>query len=180
MLSKHYLGLGCALVISSVFWSSHSLAAPAASAGEVAILSDIAAINKNEILLGDIAANKKSSADVLDFAKMMLEQHGNNLTQVLELANTLQVKALNSGDASKMAAKGNEAMLKLGGLQGEQFDKAYIDAMVKGHEEALKLIDDQLMKQAKTESVKTFLSNTRAAVVQHLEKAKQIQGQAKS
>ena len=65
-------------------------------------------------------------------------------------------------------------------MQGEQFGKEYIDGMVKGHQAVLNLIDNKLMKAAKTESIKKFLSDTRSAVVHHLEKAKQLQEQMKS
>ncbi|ARB91818.1 DUF4142 domain-containing protein [Legionella longbeachae] len=122
-----------------------------------------------------VASNKKVSAEVMDFAKFLSEHHGSNLNQVLEIANNLHLHSLNSDQANKLTTEGNEAMMKLGRLQGKQFDKAYIDAMINGHQAALDLIDTQLMKKAKTESIKSFLSHTRATVVQHLDMAKKIQ-----
>lgn len=142
---------------------------------EMNILADVAVIDKTEILLAAIAVNKKTNSDVLDFAKMMIDQHGSNLTQVLEIASGFHLKSLSGNESNKLATEGNEAMMKLGSLQGEQFTKAYIDGMVKGHQAALDLIDNQLMKKAKNESIKSFLSNTRDAVVQHLDKAKKLQ-----
>ena len=147
---------------------------------EINILADIAVIDKTEILLATVASNKKSSADVIDFAKLMIDQHGSNLTQLLEIANSQHVASLSSNESNKLNAQGNQAMMKLGGLKGDQFDKEYIDAMVKGHQDALDLIDNHLMKEAKTETIKNFLSDTRAVVAQHLEHAKKLQENMKS
>ncbi len=169
------------VTLANIFWGTNSFAASAnvknveSTSDEINILADIAVIDKTEIILGVVASNKKVSADVMDFAKFLIDHHGSNLTQVLEMAHNLHLKSLNSNQSNKLATEGNEAMMKLGSLQGKQFDKAYIDAMVKGHQAALDLIDTQLMKQAKTESIKSFLSNTRAAVAQHLDMAKKIQ-----
>ncbi|KTD55558.1 hypothetical protein Lsan_3110 [Legionella santicrucis] len=185
-LSKNRLAIGCSLILTSFFLGTPSYAVPAninhseIKSDEINILADIAVIDKTEILLAVIASNKKASADVMDFAKMMIDQHGSNLTQVLEIANSVHLKSLSSNASNKLTTEGNEIMMKLGGLQGEQFDKAYIDGMVKGHQAALELIDNQLMKKAKTESIKNFLSNTRDAVVQHLDKAKKLQENVKS
>lgn len=147
---------------------------------EINVLADIAAINKTEILLATIASNKQTSSDVKDLASLMMNQHGSNLTQLLELANSFHLQSLSSSESKKLTEEGNQGMMKLGGLQGDQFDKAYVDAMVKGHQAALNLIDNHLMKAAKTESIKKFLSDTRTAVAQHLEHAKKLQENMKS
>jgi putative membrane protein len=117
---------------------------------------------------------------VADFAKMMMDQHGSNLNQILEMANKAHIKALNGGLSNKLTTEANEDLIKLGGLQGEQFEKAYVDAMVKGHEAALGLIDNKLMKEARTELMKQFLSDTRTVVAHHLESAKKLQESMKS
>lgn len=150
------------------------------TSAETGSLATVAAIDKSEIMVSVIAANKKTNSDVADFAKMMIDQHGSNLTQILEMVDAAHATNFKSSTAEKMKAQNMKDMMKLAGLKGDQFDKAYIDAMVAGHEEALKLIDTQLMKTAKSEEVKKFLTDTRAAVEQHLEHAKKIQANMKS
>ncbi len=142
---------------------------------DIGVLATIATIDKNEILLGVIATNKKVSSGVGHFANMMIDQHGTNLTEALEMANNLHINALTGGDSDKLATQGKNAMLALGGLNGDQFDKAYVDAMVKGHTAALDLIDNHLLKSAKNDDVKNFLTATRATVVIHLDHAKKLQ-----
>lgn len=147
---------------------------------EVGSLATIASIDKGEILISIVANNKRPSTNVADFAKMMIEQHGSNLTQILEIVNHAHVTALRGGDSDIIKTQNAKGMMALGGLQGEQFDKAYADAMVKGHEGALNMIDNTLMKTAKSEEMKKFLTDTRAVVVEHLEHAKKLQASLKS
>jgi putative membrane protein len=151
-----------------------------ATAAETASLATIAAIDKNEIMLGVLAANKQGSAKVTSFGKMMINMHGNNLTQILEMAHGMHGFSLKGGAVDKISAQGMSAMMSLSGLQGKEFDKAYVEDMVKGHQAALDLIDTKLMKTAKSEEIKKFLIDTRAVVVQHLDDAKKLQDSLKS
>lgn len=167
------------LVLTATLLTTASYAqssfASTATANDAGALATVAAIDKNEILLGVVATNKKTIAGVADLAHMMIQQHGDNLTQILEMAHRLKAFPLRGGDSKKLTLQGNEEMAMLGGLEGKTFDKAYTNAMVKGHEAALDLIDNHLMKMATSETVKKFLTETRAVVAEHLAHAKKLQ-----
>lgn len=168
-----------AFAMSSAY-ADKTVAAKSSSAmtsAEIGTLATVATVDKNEVLLAVIALNKKLSSDINDFANMMIDQHGSNLTQILAMVND---HPLSGGDSDKLATEGKNAMMKLGAMNGDAFATAYVNAMVKGHEAVLKMIDDQLMKTAKSEEVKKFLTDTRAAVATHLEHAKKLQSQMKS
>lgn len=150
----------------------------AISSAEIGSLATVAAVDKNEVLLAVVALNKKLNSDVTDFANMMVSQHGENLTQILTLIN--DAHPLTGGESDKLTAEGKQAMMKLGAMSGDAFATAYVNAMVKGHEAVLHLIDTQLMKTATSEEVKKFLTDTRAAVQMHLEHAKKLQSKMTS
>ena len=169
-----------AFAVSSAY-ADKTVAAKSSSSmtsAEIGTLATVATVDKTEILLAVITLNKKLSSDVNDFANMMIDQHGSNLTQILAMVN--DAHPLTGGESDKLAAEGKGAMLKLGAMNGDAFATAYVNAMVKGHTAVLKLIDDQLMKTAKSEEVKKFLTDTRAAVATHLEHAKKLQDKMKS
>jgi putative membrane protein len=63
-------------------------------------------------------------------------------------------------------------MLK--GKTGAEFDKAYVDAMVKDHEEDVKEFQREADK-GKDEQIKAFASETLPVIQGHLEKIKAIQ-----
>ena len=174
-LSKLMLGASLAVALANPVFAQTKM-----TSGEIGTLATIAAIDKNEILVSVVATNKKVSSDVADFANMMIKQHGDNLNQILEMAGTMHVAALTGGEADKMATAGRKDMMTLGALDGDKFGVAYVNAMVSGHEGALNLIDKQLMKTAKSDEMKKFLTDTRAAVVTHLEHAKKLQADMKT
>jgi putative membrane protein len=151
-----------------------------ATSAEIASMGTIAAIDKSEILLSVIAAHKDATSSIANYAKMMIDMHGSNLTQILEMAHQNNVKPSMNATMEKIKNESMQEMMTLGGLKGKEFDKAYIDTMVKGHEAALNLIDTKLMKTAKAEEVKKFLTDTRTVVEQHLADAKKIQAELKA
>ena len=77
--------------------------------------------------------------------------------------------------ATKLTAAGSQALLQLGALQGKQFDTAYVNAMVSGHQFALNLIDQKLMQTAQSPEMKKFMMETRATVAMHLACAQKLQ-----
>lgn len=60
-------------------------------------------------------------------------------------------------------------------LQGKEFATAWADAMVKGHEEALAKLDNELIPGASDAGVKQHLQETRAAISRHLDTARSLQ-----
>lgn len=145
------------------------------SSNDAGSLATIAAIDKNEILISVIAKHNDVSSDLKSFAKMMIDQHGDNLTQILHLSAKIHGFSLGAGSSKEMAAAGMKDMLAIGRLQGDAFGRAYINAMVKGHTAALDLLDHKLIPEAKSAEIKKFLTDTRSAVATHLEDAKKVQ-----
>ncbi|MBN6152242.1 DUF4142 domain-containing protein [Xanthomonas sp. AmX2] len=141
-----------------------------ATADERVGLGVLNAINNHEIDSGRLAVEKKVDTPVRDYAEMMIKEHSAN-KQATD-------KLMPDSDDAKVSAqlKKSEAELRsLRGLDGAAFQKAYVQAMVKGHQEALTLLDDQLIPSAKTNAVVAHLKMTREHVAQHLEAAKKLQ-----
>lgn len=175
-----FLAMSCALALCTLSHVSAATNNSTINAKEIGSLATVAAIDKNEILVSIIAKNKNVDSSVEELAQMMIDQHGDNLTHIFEMvANDIPSHTLMGGISEKLTSDGKKEMITLSSLQGKEFEKAYVNAMVKGHEAALKLIDDHLLKTAKTESVVKFLTDTKTAVETHLEHAKKLQDQMK-
>jgi putative membrane protein len=170
------LGISLASGISAVVYAQ-DLSKSQINSDEKSSLATIAAIDKSEILVSIVAENKNVNADVIDYAKMMITQHGKNLTQILEMAKQLKTGLLSSGKAEQLSQQSKQTLFTLGALEGSEFAHAYADGMVKGHQSALNLIDTKLLKTAKSEEIKKFLTDTRTVVAEHLEHAKKLQEQ---
>jgi putative membrane protein len=141
---------------------------------EKQILGIFVALNKNEINAAKIAMKNTKNKDVDDFAQMMDKAHSENLENVMKLSKELKLKPTSSKISMAMKNAGKKEGEKLKSLHDNAFDTAYMDAMVKGHEKALELIDKALADTS-NENVKSYLQATRKHVEEHLELAKKTQ-----
>lgn len=147
-------------------------AAPAATPAtdDSLALGLLAAVNEHEIQAAQQAVSKQVSAPVLEYARMMEKEHGDNLAKTKTLgalASTPEVQA--------MQEKGKNDLAELGKKSGQEYETAYVDAMVKGHTEALALIDGRLLSLASPGPVRDHLATTRDHVAMHLEAAQKLQ-----
>lgn len=146
----------------------------AATADDALALGLLSSVNKHEIAAAKQAESKKVSAPVMEYAKMMDTQHSENETKT-EALGTLA----NTDEVQAKKAKGEQELAELDKKSGKDYETAYVAAMVKGHTEALALIDARLIPLASSEPVKQHLAETREHVAMHLEAAKKLQSDAK-
>lgn len=122
-----------------------------------------------EVQFGDLALQKASSQQVKDFGQMMKDDHS---------AVNEQVKALAAQRNVTLPATISEDMRKhqdeLAKKSGKDFDKEYVDMMVKDHQEDIKVFESAADKTNDAE-VKTFINNTLPKLRSHLESIKTIQ-----
>lgn len=81
-----------------------------------------------EVQLGQLAADKGSSSDVKQFGQQMVADHTKLGDQMKQVAQQMGVS-----EPKEVSKKDRELTAKLQGLSGQQFDDAYIKAMVKDH-----------------------------------------------
>lgn len=141
------------------------------------IFGALIAINQNEIALGTEAQKKASTPSVKNFANMMVQDHGRNLSDVQSLSRQLGVTPINGQTAMMLQKKGQKASATLSHLNGRAFEVAYMSMMVKGHAEALSIIDKRLISDARNPALKSQLEMTRTTVANHLQAAKQVQAE---
>jgi putative membrane protein len=129
---------------------------------------EIAQANMAEVEAGKLAQGKASSDEVKKFAQHMVEDHSRMLEEQETMA---QSKAVSLPKAPAKAEK--SALKKLQSESGAQFDRSYMQQMVKGHEKALKLVQDTA-NSAKDPQLKQAAEKAAPEVQQHLDMAKQI------
>jgi putative membrane protein len=152
-----------------------ALALPAYSQGknsgpDAKAIQDLAEANMAEVEAGKVAEQKSRNADVKKFAQHMVDDHGKMLQEVQQLA---QSKGVDLPKAPK--AKHQAALKKLEGLSGEQFDKVYMNEMVKDHQETVKEVE-KIARSAKDPDVKNAAQKALPDIKEHLQEAQQIAG----
>ncbi|GAB6195883.1 DUF4142 domain-containing protein [Lysobacter xanthus] len=133
------------------------------------------AVNEHEVKAAEQAKSKKVTGDVLAYANMMQTEHSKNMTMTTSLLEKNGPAPGDSPTLSDMKAKGEAEMQQLAALDGDAYAKAYMDAMVMGHQDTLTKLDSMLLPAATDAAVKQHLQMTRDAVQKHLDQAKQIQ-----
>lgn len=144
-------------------------------ATEAEAIAHLMAVNDHEIQTAELAASKGVSAAVADYAAMLKKEHSENQTKAQALPSAPGTGEDVSADLTAQKEKAAAERDALAAKSGDDFEAAYLDAMVTGHAEALTLIDTQLLPAAKTDAVKSHFTTTREHVAMHLEKAKELQ-----
>lgn len=147
----------------------------AAAGSDAEIMAFSIAVDMNEILAAAQAQQKKIRPDVMAYAKMLQTDHSMATDETMKLGLKLKVTPTDTPAVDKLKVKGAGELAMLVPLDGPAFEKAYLDAMVKGHTEVLAMIDTELLPNADNAELKAALTKKRASVSSHLEKAKSLQ-----
>jgi putative membrane protein len=138
------------------------------------IIKILIKINKGEMAAGHEALKRSNNSEVKNFAQRMITDHGKNLAETKALAQKYNIMPVDS-EKSDILQKQNDALLKkLASVPQNEFNSTYMQAMVNGHEEALRTLETKLIPQASNAALKEHLRATRVAVTHHLKKAKEI------
>src|SRR5215208_4964064 len=81
-----------------------------------------------EVTLGQMAANKAKSESVKSFGQQMVTDHGKANQELKDLAVAESVTL-----PTEMSADAKALQEKLSGLSGAEFDKIYMEEMLKDH-----------------------------------------------
>jgi putative membrane protein len=123
-----------------------------------------------EVELGQLAQQNGQSQEVKDFGKKMVDDHGKANDELKQVASQQGVSLPTTMDAKDQALKD-----KLSKMQGAEFDKAYMQAMVKDHKKDVA----EFKKEANSgnnQSVKDFAGKTLPTLESHLQMAESVSG----
>jgi putative membrane protein len=84
------------------------------------------------------------------------------------------ITAADSDLSQKIDQQNQETMTKLQGLNGKEFDQAYVQAMVDGHQQVLDTLENQLIPAAQDPGLKAQLEKEQKVVQTHLDHAKKL------
>lgn len=121
-----------------------------------------------EVQLGQLAQQKSQSNDVKQFGQRMVADHTQLGDQMKPVAQQLGVKP-----PTEPAKKDRQLLAKLETLSGPQFDDAYIQAMLKDHQQDLKDFTNET-HTAQNPNVKQVAQVGAGVISQHLQLIQQI------
>jgi putative membrane protein len=156
--------------------AADSAAARTEATTPVAILSQLYAANTTEIQLSKLAEKKAASPAVKRVASKLAADHAKNREVERALAQKLNV-TLAPAAGGNMSADSASVPPELQGKTGRDFDKAFVEYEVKGHEDNIAKIQNQLLPAAQNADLKAYLQKTLTTIQGHLASLKQVQQQ---
>ena len=126
-----------------------------------------------EVELGKLAQQKAANQAVKDFGSQMEKDHTKANDELKELAAKENVTLPTDLDAKDQALKS-----RLEKMSGAQFDKAYMDHMVRDHKEDVQEFKREATN-GKDPEVKKWASDTLPTLEQHLQLAQQTDAKVK-
>jgi putative membrane protein len=123
-----------------------------------------------EVELGRLASTKASNAEVKEFAARMVTDHSKGNAELTEIAST---KSLMLPTREQVRAKHQAEIDKLEKLEGAAFDREYMAAMVKDHDEDVALFEKQA-KDGRDVALRGFAEKTLPILREHQKMAKQV------
>ena len=131
-------------------------------------MKQLAQGNVNEIAAGKMAADKAQSPDVKKFAQKMVDDHGKMLQDLKTLAKKKDVNLPESTSVKDMA-QGKLMERK----SGAEFDKEFMEHMVKDHEKTLQEVKNVAAK-AKDPEFKAAVQQAAGKIQEHLQLAQRL------
>ena len=166
----------CLAGCSSTSMTSSSMS-PAPGISDADIAQIMTTANQGEIDQANAALSKASSADVRAFAQMMVNDHTSALNSLSSLLTSRNITPSTSNDiASTLQSGSRQTVSNLSTYSGADFDRQYINAQVDVHQWLLTQLDNSIIPSARDRRLRDLLTQQRAAVSSHLDRARQIQG----
>ena len=131
-------------------------------------VEDMIEDSQAEITLGQLAQQRASNPQVREFGGMMVRDHqkaGEELKQITSKHN-LQLDTTTDDDH-------NDLRERLSALSGAEFDRAYIDAMVEEHQEAVDEVREKAEGSDNSE-VRQWAAKTLPVLQGHLARAQEL------
>ena len=135
---------------------------------DAAAMKQLAQANLNEIDAGKAAASKAQSPQVKQFAQKMVDDHTRMLDDLKTLA---QQKSVSLPESVSLKDKAQMELMKR--ASGADFDRKYMDQMVKDHQNDLNDVQE-LASKAKDPEFKAAVQKASGKISEHLQMAQRI------
>jgi putative membrane protein len=132
-------------------------------------LAKAARIDMEEVQGGQLALQRATSPAVRTFAQHMINDHSKAQTGLKEVASQKGAAV-----PTQLSQKQSSALQHLEGLSGAKFDRAYAQAMVKGHTQAVKAFQ-AAAKTLNDPDLRAWAQTTLPLLQEHLRMAKSME-----
>lgn len=168
-------------------------AAPETGFTDADVVSAVDALNTTQIEEAEQALERSQSDEVRNFAQRMITDHQALQARAGELSlsdvppasgpsdptQTTPSTGMQDPDAvlDMIRQSSEDARSQLEGVEGAEFDRQYMSRQVQAHQQALDLIDQQLMPATQDATLRQVLEEARPVIEAHLQMARDLEQQ---
>jgi putative membrane protein len=154
------------LWVSGILW----LVASLVSAADTAFLRDAGEGGLMEVKLGELAQTHAASQAVKDFGQRMITDHANMNQDVKNLAGEQHVSL-----PTELSTKNKRVYDRLSRMNGAEFDKAYIEHMLRDHKADAAAFEGEINSGTDAED-KAVAQKALPTIQDHLRMAQELAG----
>lgn len=139
------------------------------------IVGVIIGIHREELEQARIAQKKATSVRVREFADTIIHDHSDARDRAERVSRALGFTAAESPVQRQLQANASSSLAKITAARAADFDSIYIGEQVTMHQQALDIIDRQLMPTARSSDLQSLVIELRPLIEHHLNEAKELQ-----
>lgn len=145
---------------------------------ELQVLAHFHQGNLHEIAVGKLAMRTSKTAAIKDYGKMLVTDHQKNDRELMAIAKKHgqmipKESSLSEQDKSDMK-DAQDAVKKLQGMKGADFDREFLQMAVQDHEKDLARVDTAI-GEVQSDDLKTQLQDMKPVLQKHADKARDLQ-----
>ncbi len=167
-----YRTIAIAASLAAAFGVAGALAAAAPTDPQIAHIAYTAGVL--DIDAAKQALDKTKNADVRAFAQQMVGDHTAVNDQALALVKKLNVTPEDNATSQSLTQAAEATRQKLASLDGDAFDKAYVDNEVAYHQAVNDALSKTLIPDAQNAELKALLQNGLTLFTAHQKHAEQL------
>lgn len=145
-----------------------------ATEGDGLALSMLIAIDDHAIASAEIARRRTLSQPVADYAKFLFDEHTAHRERSEEILRAIGAERADTPELKALLESHEDAREALADLEGDAFETAWLEAMLRDQAGATALIETRLRPAASNDDVVTHLRITHAHFVTHRERARML------
>jgi len=161
------------LVIALGFITTSTFSQTTLTDPEVASVAVVA--NQIDISYAEIAIERSTNKDILEFAKRMITDHNAVIQQAVALVTKLSVTPKDNAVSMSLLDGATKTKKMLNNASNKDFDKMYIDNEVAYHKAVIAAIKDLLIPETDNAELKSLLEEVLPALEAHLGHAEMVQ-----
>jgi putative membrane protein len=148
---------------------------PMESLSEGQIVGIVNVINQGEMKQAEMALDQLKDESVRNYAETMMKEHREAEAKLASLLGEINATSESSLLQKELDQLGQIMTRHVDNAAPEVVDALFLEVQVLMHQRALKIVEEQLLPQAKQPELKAYLENLRTEIREHLARATNLQ-----